>query len=275
MNNFHQRNSTTWRDMSVDFKLMFVYHGAMMVMFMAGQGGLSVRSELQFTTLLVVILVAIAIRHRKKANWRWPGVKPGNVLGAAAGLALIGFFLFAATPLFPPTSGAALPWYLAGLGIGSFGVLSSLRITYGSEADFLMQCHIVDPTGREIARVSELKPKTPAEPRWKKIARVGYVVVFMLIWIDGVASFYSFGEAFKDGSPVPTATCTEPINNHGKIVYITSAEKDRVDRLQKVSWVGIPSVMVGALVLHFLVGVKLFPNAPTLAEYMNQRKKPL
>jgi hypothetical protein len=30
---------------------------------------------------------------------------------------------------------------------------------------------------------------------------------------------------------------------------------------------GIPTVLVGGFALHFLVGVKLWPNTPTLAEW--------
>jgi hypothetical protein len=117
-------NHQKWKDMSVDFRLMFVYHGSMMLMFLVGQAGLSVRMELQLTGLLAVVLIAISIKHRRQTNWRWPGVKASNVIYAVGSLALVAFFLFAGTPLFPPLIGAALPWYLAGLGIGTFGVLS-------------------------------------------------------------------------------------------------------------------------------------------------------
>jgi hypothetical protein len=136
-----------------------------------------------------------------------------------------------------------------------------------------MHCHAVDQYGQNIGRVSELPEATaPAEPRWQKLARGGFAVIFMAVWICGVLSFYSFGEAFKNGSPVPTSSHTEPLNNHGKITFITQSEKKRIDLLQLVSWVGIPSVMVSGLVLHFLIGVKLFPDTPTLSEYVNKRK---
>jgi hypothetical protein len=49
--------------MSLDFRLMFVYHGCMMVLFIAGQG-LSVKQE-SLLTILLVILVTISVRHRK------------------------------------------------------------------------------------------------------------------------------------------------------------------------------------------------------------------
>jgi hypothetical protein len=57
-------------------------------------------------------------------------------------------------------------------------------------------------------------------------------VVFMLVWVAGVASFYFSGTAFKNGSPEPTATQTQPLTDHGKTVYVTPTEKQRVDELQ-------------------------------------------
>lgn len=258
MSIFDQRDSSL-RDTSLDFKLMFTYHICMMVMFGAGQGGLSVRFELLVTAMLVTVLVAVAVRHRRKCGWRWPGVEPVDLLGAVGTVAFVAFFLFSATPLFPPTDGKALPWYLVGLGIGSFGVLSSLHIAYGSETAFLKQCHVLDSSGQEATRVSELpEPTTAIELPWKKRIRIGWMAMFMLVWAVGVLSFYSLGVALKEGTQVPTSTHTEPLDNHGKTVFITPAEKSRIDQLQRLTWVGFPSLIVSGLVLHFIVGVKIF-----------------
>ncbi|HEV8491728.1 MAG TPA: hypothetical protein VGR76_05630 [Candidatus Angelobacter sp.] len=38
-----------------------------------------------------------------------------------------------------------------------------------------------------------------------------------------------------------------------------------------VSWMAIPVVLSG-LALHFIVGVKLFGDAPTLAEYFRKKR---
>jgi hypothetical protein len=65
------------------------------------------------------------------------------------------------------------------------------------------------------------------------------LTAFMLVWVCGVASFYFFGTAFKNGSPEPTATQTEPLEDHGKTVYVTPTDKRRVHALQLVSWVGV------------------------------------
>lgn len=271
MNSPRQSYPKTWKEMSLDFKLMYVYHGSMMVMFMVGTG-LTIQQEIVAAVFLAGVLSSISIRHRRQTNWRWPGVRIGDVVNAIGAVVFLAFFFFAATPLFPPSAPRALPWYLAGLGIGTFTVLSFLKVVHSSETAFLLHCRVVDQNGQEIALVSELpEAQLPADPRWKKLVRGIFSTVFILVWIGGVLSFYYFGESFKNGSPVQTTSHTEPLNNHGKIVFVTPAEKQRIDRLQTVSFVGIALVVAGTVFLHFVADVKLFPNTPTLADYWKKK----
>lgn len=261
-----------WKDTSLDLKLMFGYHASMMVMMMAG-GFLTVRQEIIVAAAIAVLIVLISRSHRQRRHWRWPGVKPRDVLYAAGGIVLISFFLYSATPLFPPNNGQIAPWYLAGLGIGLFGILQSLKIVYAAETEFASNCMMIDQYGRELEpprlQSSQVEPRDANRSR---VAKGIYQVTFMLVWVCGVASFYFFGTAFRSGSPEPTATQSEPLEDHGKIVYVTPPEKQRVHALQLVTWVGIPVVLLGGAALHFLVGVRLFPNTPTLAEYLNRSK---
>lgn len=46
--------------------------------------------------------------------------------------------------------------------------------------------------------------------------------LFLLVWIEGVYFFYYFGKTFQSGSPSPTS---EPMSGHGKVVYVTRAQK--------------------------------------------------
>lgn len=255
--------------MSVDFRLMFVYHGSMMVMMIAG-GVLSLQQEICITTVLVAVLVSISLRYRASLGWQWPGANGRDLLSAIGTAILIAFFLFSATPLFPVSS-HVLPWYLGAAGIGTFGILSSLKVVSGTEADFLLHCTVIDQYGQQIPRFSELPKPKIVEAGWKKIARGVYLGAFLLLWIAGVLSFYTFGASFKNGSPLPTATQTEPLLNHGKTVYVTPAEKQRIDRLQMSSWLFIPLILCG-LILHFIMGVKLYDNAPTLFEYLKLKR---
>jgi len=257
--------------MSVDMRLMLGYHISMMGL-LAWSASLTIRQELMIAAGLATVIVLVSHYHRKKRHWRWAGIKPRNVLWGLGAIALMSFFLYAATPMFPPTDVQNLPWYLASLGLGVFNVLASLNVVDSSEAKFRAHCMIIDQYGREIEPVADPSIEV-SEAKWKRAIRVTYTVVFMLVWIVGVASTYSFGTAFKNGSPEPTATQTEPLEDHGKTVYITPAEKRRVHALQLVSWIGFPGLILVALILHFLVGVKLFANAPTLAEYLKRRNE--
>ena len=266
------RYPNNWKETSLDTRLMFVYHISMMAMMVAG-GSLTVRHELTIAATIAAIILLVSRRQRQKMHWRWPGIKPVNVLYALGGLFFISIFLYSATPLFPPNNGRIVPWYLAGLGIGAFGILQSLRVVCVSSAEFASNCMIIDQYGRELKPAHTPPPAQLSEPSWKRFTKVTYTTVFMLVWVCGVGSFYFFGTAFKNGSPEPTATQTEPIEDHGKTVYVTPADKRRIHALQLVSWVGVPTVFITGGVLHFLVGVKLFPNTPTLSEYLNRGTK--
>jgi len=268
-NNSQRRRQQDWKSMSVDFRLMFVYHGCMMVMMMAGKG-LSPQQEILITTVLAAVLVSISLKHRANLGWQWPGINWKDVLSAIGTAILIALFLFSATPLFPVNS-QVLPWYLGAAGIGVFGILSALKITSRTEAELLLHSTVIDQYGQQIPRICEIPKPKIFEARWKKIARRLYLGAFILVWITGVLSFYTFGASFKSGSPVQTATQTEPLSNHGEIVYVTPAEKQRIDRLQMASWLFMPVVLSG-LILHFIVGVKLYDNAPTLFEYLKQKR---
>jgi hypothetical protein len=250
-----------WKNMSLEFKLMFIYHGCMMVLFIIG-GAFSTHQELVFTGVLLSLLTSLSIGHRRSTGWRWQGVKPKNLLMAAGGAALTGVFLYAATPLFPPANPRFLPWYLAGFGIGAFNVLQALRLVSASDAAFLADCH--EP-GSEIEQATVTEP---TEPQWHRIVRSTFSFLFFLVWLGFIAFFYYSAVAFRDGSPAPTPTRQDAVTEHGKTVYIRHDQKLLSDKLEAFAFVGIPSVIVGGLFLHFLVGVKLYPNTPTLRELL-------
>ena len=256
-----------WKAMSLEFKLFFVYHVCMMVLFISG-GALTLRQEFAFTVVLVFVLGTLSIRHRRSAGWRWQALETKNLLMAAGGIALTGVFLYAATPLFPPWNPKSLPWYLAGFGIGTFNVLQALRLVHPSEAAFLADCHDLDS---QTVQATPSEPIEPTEPQWCRIVRATYHLLFFLVWLGFLAFFYYSGAAFRDGSPVPTPAQTEAVTEHGKTVYVPHAQKILCDRLEWSAFVGIPLMLVGGFVLHFLVGVKLFSNTTTLRELLAKR----
>jgi hypothetical protein len=261
---------TKWNEYSLDFRFMFVYHGSMMVLFVTG-GILSLKEELIAAALLLVILASLSIRHRNEANWRWPGARTKDVLAAIGVVVVAAIFDLAAVPLFPPSNPRFLPWHLAGLGIAAFGALVNLKVIQFSKADFLKECEAVGIPVPPKPVVDIIA--TPIDSLWKRVARGVYATSFFLVWLDFVASFYYFGVSFRDGSPRPTPTRTEPLSDHGQVVFIPHSQKALLDLLQGIAAIGIPSVIGAGLILHFFIGVRLFPNMPTFQEWKKQRLK--
>jgi hypothetical protein len=256
-----------WKDISLDFKLMFVYHGCMMVLFATG-GAFSSRQEIVFTGALLAVLVSISLKHRRSTNWRWQGIKSKDLLIAFGGVGLMGIFLYAATPLFSPSNSRFLPWYLAGFGIGTFNVLQTLRLVQPSEAAFLADCH------EPVTQIEPAPSTASVGPRWQRVARGAYSTLFLIVWLGFIAFFYYSGATFRDGSPVPTATQSEPVTQHGKTVYVAPYKKNLSDKLELFAFVvGIPSVIVIGLLFHFVLGVKLYPNTPTLSELLTRNAR--
>ncbi len=254
-----------WSQMSLDYKLMFAWHGCMMFLFIAG-GAFTLRQEITVATILLVVLVTISMRNRRASNWHWAGAEPKQRLTAAGTILATGFFLFAASPLFPPSNPNALPWYLAGLGIGTMNFLIALRLVRSTQSEFLADCQ-----GAASPPAAPEPPAMQTDPNWKRILRGAYSVAFFLVWLNFLVFFYISGKTFRDGLPAPTATHTDPMTQHGHTVYVTHDQKILADRLMLVAMTGIPAVLATGAILHFLVGVKIFDNTPTLRESLNRK----
>jgi len=92
-----------------------------------------------------------------------------------------------------------------------------------------------------------------------------------MVWLEFLVFFYYSGVAYRDGSPVPTSTKTEAVTEHGRTLYIANHQKVVWDRLESSAFAGIPSVIIGGFLLHFLVRGKLYLNAPTLRELLARK----
>src|ERR1700682_4195235 len=169
-----------WKYMSLELKLLFVYHGCMMVLFLIGEA-FSTRQELAFATVLLFLLISLSIRHRRSTGWRWQGVKPNDLLMAVGGVALIGIFLYVAIPTLSPSNPRCLPWYLAGFGIGMFNVLRTLRLVDSSESAFLGNCHEPGNPIEQATNTASTEPES-VEPKWHRAVRSVYSLLFFLVW---------------------------------------------------------------------------------------------
>jgi hypothetical protein len=236
---------------SFDFKLLLIYGVAMLLLFAAGRL-VSVEMELTFTTVLASGLTMLSIMHRRAADWRWPGVGARHVAAALTNAAMLGLFLFAATPLSPPTSPRALPWYLGVLGAGLFNILENLRVIRVAKTDFEADC--CSASGAHISIAI-----TDREPAWKRKVRGVFSVLFMLVWLDAVAFFSVHGASVRDGSIIATATHSVRLVHGERVVYITPAQNQMRSILETIGIVGAPAAL-SALVFQYLIWVRLYPT---------------
>jgi len=93
-----------------------------------------------------------------------------------------------------------------------------------------------------------------------------YSGLFFAVWLGFLAFFYYSGTSFRDGSPTATTSQPDAVTEHGKTVYITHGQYVLNTKLKLFASIGIPSILVGGLLIHFLAGVKLYANLPTLNE---------
>ncbi|WP_105258354.1 hypothetical protein [Pseudoalteromonas sp. T1lg88] len=161
-----QNKDNNPKNMSLDFKLMFVYHIAMMILF--GTRIIdNAAAQALFALALFVVLILISAVHKFRAQWQWPGIGllglPSAILGVAFVYAFLAFAAYTINPdfSFPDLQNinyidfieeswsviiatasvpAITPWYLAGIGIGIFNLLSSLKIATTKKSEFVAQC---------------------------------------------------------------------------------------------------------------------------------------
>lgn len=245
--------------MSFDMKLFFAYHIAMMVMFMGGRS-LTVPTELALAGGWAAILAAVSAVHKRREGWRWPGIKPLDLLWAVGTIVAIGLFLFSASPNFPPNTPGALPWYLIGGGIGLLGVLTSLKVVRRTREEFEADVEAARaPVSAPPAAALIDKPGTD----WRTWIRRIYGFAFFAIWLEALAFFYMYGRGVRDGASAPTPEASWPLTDHGRTVYLTVQDGQLIGVLQTIMMFGIPGAMLLGLLIHFGLGVPLFSNLPT------------
>jgi len=165
-NKLNETNNDEIKEISLDFKLMFVYHIAMMFLFGTRILDDSIGQAL-FALVLFIVLVVISALHKIREKWKWPGISmfilPSALLNLAFVYAFLAFVGYTINPDFVlpnlqsinlavlvTESWAAIitaasypamtPWYLAGIGIGAFNLLSNLKLVTSKKSEFEAQC---------------------------------------------------------------------------------------------------------------------------------------
>jgi hypothetical protein len=240
-----------WSEMSLDFKLFFASHGALMVMFLVGRV-LTIGIESAAEAALLAAIGGLATWRRCIDGWRWAGMGLAQALNTFLALAVLVVFGGAAFLLFPPSSPAFLPWYLALVNIGVFNVLVALRIVRPSREAYQRDCQPADVTA------SLTTAPVSTEAPWRRVARITFHTVFLLVWIDGVAFFFAEGAA----APNPESLRAAPFMGDVARALVVLQNPDVRLAMQVGVFVGIPCVLAAAFLLQFVLGVAVFPNAP-------------
>jgi hypothetical protein len=224
----------------------------MMALFAAGPA-ISWGVKLGIASTIATAMVVFSVRERRSAGWRWMGAGAGRILFALFTTAMIALFLFVAATSASPLDTVFLAWFLIGLAIGLMNVLTVLRIVRISQAEIEMDCRLA-------AGFKPVPSPPDTEPTWKKVARTVHSIVFVLVWLAGIAAFYMRGKSVREGSPGWTPTHTDRLVEHGQAIYVTPEQTHLIGLLDTVTAIGIPLVVATAFALHFLVGVRLFPT---------------
>lgn len=250
----------SWSEMSFDYKLAFIHHGAMMLM-MVLSSTMSKRSAVFLILLWAAVLVRLSIGNRRAKKWAWPGANSKDILRAAMSLLLGGFFMGAMLINFTLDGAVLIPIAAGVAGLVLTGVLQNLNALAATEKEFAASCE-----GRRPE-----PPPLDEQPAWKKTLRAVLTACFLGAWICGVGSFWLHGLAMRRSSPVPTEEATVAYNDHGKTVYVPR-NLDRIrSRLEKTAGAAVPFVLISFLFAQFVLGVKMIPHAKSFSELWKEK----
>ncbi len=242
---------------SLDYGLFMAFHACMMVMLLLQLAfGVGIHFQIPFTAGTAIVLVTLSVRNRRRMHWHWPGAKLKDVLAALGSAALVVFFFGAILPGHSVLNPRIFPWLAFGANFLVYIVLITLKVVAETNAEFLSNC------GDNRIPPPQSPPAVLDQPRlrgWRYVVFKIFTVLFMAVWIMGVAFFWKWNSTYGHGSPQPTATQTQKLTSHGHAVYITPEEERSLNLFEHVFAIGMPSV----LVLGVVVGLVTRSNAKT------------
>ena len=258
----------TWADMSFDCRLFFAFHmtmvllliGSSLVMASAGKDQ-SLLLEAGIAAAFLATAILLSVHNRRLRRWHWTGAGPAQFLKAALAVAVAAILLLAASPMIDFADPRVLPWVFGLLGICLFNLLTSLRLVRASETRFAADC----------TRSQEIAPQQPSEPTWKRVVRWVHSAVVVLVWLEMMTFFYVYGIRIRAGSLAPTSEHTVAINDHGTYVYLSSSDAALVNTLEAIGFAGIAGVILSALFLQSVLGVRLTGLPPPKARSSSRR----
>lgn len=259
-----QFTRTQWSDYSLDYKLFFVWEGSLFAAIIFSRpgtfDGLSDAAFYGPALGWLAILSLTAVRNRTARNWRWPGLSPSDAAKALLVGALMAAFLVVFMHDLLPVRHQTAPMIAFAVSIGVFNVLSSLKLVQIRQDEFERYC--VENGSVSTGARSDSEADKPIDPLWKRALRGAFSALFILIWLEAMAFFYFHQRFVEEGTQQPTATRTHSVNEHGTFVYLTDDQAQLDSLLQTLMMIGIPTILLSGLALHFVVGVPLFGNMP-------------
>jgi hypothetical protein len=198
--------------------------------------------------------------HRARRNWRWRNISVLAAMGAMFGGILMGAFLVVFIHGLPVNHRTA-PMIAFAVSIVVFNILSSIKLVQSTEVEFEDFC-VKEVEVLRGAAGRTASDDNVVDPRWMRMVRGAFSVLFILIWIEAMAFFYVHERFVDSGTPQPTPTRTQYVNEHGTFVYFTDDEMRVHNLLETIMMIGIPGIILSGFVLHFIVGVPVFSNMP-------------
>jgi hypothetical protein len=251
-----------WGEFSLDYKLFFICEISLFAAIIFAQSGIF--DPLSDTVYYgaaggaLALLILIAIIHRVAKHWRWGGVSARGVARTLFGGVLMAAFLVVFAHGLLPVRHKTAPMLAFAASIVVFNLLSSLNLVQRTRAEFERFCSHGSAIPEKTTE--DTKSEGSTDLPWMRALRGAFTALFILVWIEAMTFFYVHERFVDEGTRQPTATRTQYVNEHGTFVYFTDDQMRIHNMLETSMMVGIPGIIFGGFVLHFVVGVPMFNN---------------
>jgi hypothetical protein len=236
----------------LDFKLFATWQLSLMALGMLARAHLfdEIAAPVFYGALLVyfLALLFVAVHHRRKHNWRWPGVDDDAVqhtLVVAGGACV---FMVIGWHGMPPLTRAGVPTNLFAVSLFAFAILYAMNIAQWGQAQFDACCG-----------ETETSTDSDEEPRWMRFVRGTWLTALALTVADVAASMFVDITVKQNAAAVRDALHTVLLDDHGRHFWLTPQQSDLFHALMQSAGFTVPAVLLSGVFLRNVLGVKLFP----------------
>ncbi len=236
----------------LDFKLFGTWQLSLIAFGMLARERLfdGISAPVYYAALLVYFLALLfaAVSHRRKHNWRWPGVDDDAVqhtlvvAGGACVFAVIGWHGM------PPLTRAGVPSILFAVSLFAFAILYAMNVAQWGQAQFDACCG-----------EAETNMDSDEEPGWMRFVRCAWLTALALTVADVAASMFVDVTVKQNAAAVRDALHTVLLDDHGRHFWLTPQQSDLFHALMQSAGFTVPAVLLSGVFLRNVLGVKLFP----------------